>query len=118
MDLAGLAITALATWELVEIWHHSGLTAGLRARAQCWDDWKGELLGCPFCLSVWVAAALVLLAEVPGATWIAPRAALALAGARLANLGNDLAHAHCRTPRADRLGPLNSYSSPEEDSPP
>lgn len=54
-----LAVAALATWHIVEVWHHSSLFAGVRARVELMDTEGAagklrELLSCPFCLSVWV----------------------------------------------------------------
>ncbi len=60
-----LVVAALATWQAVEIWRHSNLMAPLRARAELREDKLGELLGCPFCLSVWVGAAACLAMWVP-----------------------------------------------------
>jgi hypothetical protein len=64
-----LAVAALATWQVVEIWHHSSLFAPLRARAELLEGRLSELLGCPFCLSVWVGTLVgaVVLVPVPAA---------------------------------------------------
>lgn len=173
VTLVELVVAALATWQVVEVWHHSSLLAPLRARGELLEGRAGELLACPFCLTVWVAvgAAVVLLAGNPPArgdagegvlwflqllgSWLGMAVAavlaelglrgrvreavktrvvywltlalaglavwglwrpgwewavygllvllkvalLALAVARLANLGNDLTHGWCRTPR-------------------
>lgn len=119
MTLAELVIFALAVWEAVEVWHHSSLTAGWRGRAEVIEGWRGKVLTCPFCLSVWVALLVLLIVwagEVrlypPSSDWAAALAGLwavffglarwlvyALAVARLANVGNDLCHRRCRTPR-------------------
>jgi hypothetical protein len=113
-----LLIAALACWQAVEIWHHSALFARPRAWADDWkyDRWYAFVLACPFCLAVWVAFFFVL----PPLTWLQPSrfppttilagtswgvivlwqlAVYALAVSRLANLGNDLLHHWCRTPR-------------------
>src|SRR5215471_702475 len=94
-------VLGLATWQAVEIWHHSSLCAGWRSATQLWPweglwGWLRELLNCPWCTSVWVALALT------AAWWYLPEWARlptqALAVSRLANVGNDVAHAYCRTP--------------------
>ncbi len=90
-----LLIAALATWQAVEIWHHSTLFADLRARVEVRGGFLAALLGCPFCTSVWVALAAAALSRVPVAALLVE----ALAVSRLANLGNDVFHAWCRTPR-------------------
>jgi hypothetical protein len=115
MTVADLTVAALATWQAVEVWHHGSLFAGWRAWVEAKDGWLAELTLCPFCFSVWTAAA-VLLALWPdrpeGALdtsagvalgvvlWTAARLFVyALAVSRLANVANDLTHARCRTPR-------------------
>ena len=97
-----LVILTLATWQAVEIWHHSSLFAGWRSATQLWPcagfwGWLRELLNCPWCTSVWVALALT-------AAWLyledwTRLPTYALAVSRLANVANDLTHAHCRSPR-------------------
>jgi hypothetical protein len=102
MTWTELAVAFLATWQIVEIWHHGDIFASWRARIEMWDETPSirQLLRCPFCLSQWVglAASLVLLA---GARehWLLGVPLYGLAAARLANLGNDLTHSWCRTPR-------------------
>ena len=91
-----LVIVSLAVWELIEIWHHGKVCATWRGHVQNWESWLGDLLGCPFCLSPWAALILTALL-VSGAWWLV----VVLAAARLANIGNDLLHAYCRTPRID-----------------
>jgi len=112
-----LLIGALAVWEIVEIWQHSALMAGLRARAELLDGKVGQLLRCGFCLSVWLSFMVVPFVmpthdPVPGDTlsmaWYAIKTAggmvlIAFAVARLANLGNDLTHGWCRTPKANKM---------------
>jgi len=78
LGLTDLAVAALATWQAVEVWRHSSLTAGLRARTELWEGKAGELLRCPFCLSVWVGllavGALAIKPEAPdltAGTWVA-----------------------------------------------
>lgn len=120
---AQLIVAALATWQAVEVWHHSSLFASKRADYEARGGFLADLLGCPYCLSVWVglaAAALLRLGPLdfaaPGSLgWLLVQHAVstslrflelcvwALAVSRLANLGNDLAYPFCRTPRHNRL---------------
>lgn len=126
MTATQLLVAALATWQAVEVWHHSSLFTAARARWEARGGFLGDLLGCPWCLSVWVGAAAALLPaagwwmrvwaeRAPGATpgsaadllcglmWLPGGAAWlfahALAVSRLANLGNDLTRRWCRTPK-------------------
>ena len=95
-----LILFSLSTWEIVEIWHHSALLAGWRERANLWNSFWGDLLRCPFCLAPWVAGISILLVQLPGwIGYIALTVIAAFAVARLSNLGSDLTHAWCRTPR-------------------
>jgi len=104
--LLDVFVAVLATWQIIETWHHSLLFAGLRARVELWDSKWGELLGCPFCLSPWVALLSVSILVLP--SWlqisVCPVILLrliwyAFAVSRLANLCNDIAHNLSRTPR-------------------
>lgn len=117
MSFTELVVAMLATWQLVEIWHHSRIMAPWRARMELREDWIGELLGCPYCLSVWCGwfCGLVLWGAtgdgggtILRALWdwvmLVPRIALSgLAISRAANLGNDLSHAWCRTTRENKF---------------
>ena len=105
--LLDVFVAVLATWQIVEIWHHSLLFAGLRARVELWENKLGELLGCPFCLSPWIALLSVSILVLPSwlqiSTW--PVILLrviwyAFAVSRVANLCNDMAHNLSRTPRS------------------
>jgi hypothetical protein len=93
---------ALAVWQAVEIWHHSRLMAPLRAITEMWTNKLGELLSCPWCLSVWVgfAVAAVILWAGPG--WFGQLSLVFVYGlglSRLANLGNDVFKSSCLTPK-------------------
>lgn len=124
MILLDVFVAVLATWQIVEIWHHSLLFAGLRSRVELWENKLGELLGCPFCLSPWVALLSVIVLLLP--TWlgteewyvIAARVVwYAFAVSRLASLSNDLFHGKSRTPKPfsdilNNLGPFDE--EPEE----
>lgn len=111
MSLCDLFVAALAAWQVVEVWHHGDIFADWRSRVELWRGgvwgWLGGMLGCPWCLSVWVGllvCAELWLASFAGYSWVA-LPAYALAVSRLANLGNDLSHARCRTPRVGRANP-------------
>lgn len=109
-----LIVAALATWQIVEIWHHSLLMAPLRSRTEMWNNKLGELLSCPFCLSVWVALACALGVTV-GRDSGAATVVLAFAVARLANLGNDVFKSYCLTPKVGfDLGEVD-FTLPYED---
>ena len=105
--MTNLILASLATWQIVEIWHHSSIMAGARARVETWSNSIADLLGCPFCLSVWVAlgSTAVLHLDAPAGTiWAALVGLLklpiwAFAVSRVANLGNDLTRKYCRTPK-------------------
>jgi hypothetical protein len=124
MNIVHLLVATIATWQIVEIWHHSYLFEKLRARAESLDNWLGNLLSCPFCLAVWVAAFCVLVFYIVeglvggGHTWTHALGLplYMLAVSRLANLGNDLSHEWCRTPGSSvmeetRYGPM--FDPPE-----
>ena len=99
-----LIVAALATWQIIEIWHHSLLFAPLRARTEMWVNKFGELLSCPFCLSPWIAALCVTvltLAEYGLAGRIGSVIIYAFAVSRLANLGNDFFKQYSLTPKIE-----------------
>lgn len=101
-NLMFIIVAALATWQIVEIWRHSKLMASLRSRTEMWDNFLGELLSCPFCLSVWVSLFCMLGLELSDwglAGYILSLMIYALAVSRLANLGNDVFKQFCLTPR-------------------
>lgn len=96
MGVGDLAALGLACWQAGEIWRHGSLFAGRRAALEARDTAAAALLLCPFCLSPWLGWLLVgLLWTHPWTSWLV----YGLAAARLANVGNDLTHTHCRTPR-------------------
>jgi len=96
-------IAALATWQIVEIWHHSLLMAPLRARTEMWTNKLGELLSCPFCLSIWVALLCVVTLSLAESGLVGRCGSVviyAFAVSRLANLGNNFFKQHSLTPKA------------------
>ena len=112
-----ITIAALATWEIIEIWHHSLLFAPLRSRVELWENKLGELLGCPFCLAPWVGALSVSIlcgAELLGWPIWQPLVLVwySFAVARLANLANDYFKDKCRTPTP--YGDLFNYNEENE----
>lgn len=97
-----VVIAALATWQIIEIWHHSLLFASWRAVTEMWENKLGELLSCPFCLSPWVGlvCTICLYAEEAGLAGLVIGLVIkAFAVARLANLGNDVFKQWSRTPK-------------------
>lgn len=94
-----LVVAIMATWQIIEIWRHASLFASWRAEVETWDGWLGELLTCPFCLSVWVAlivSSITLWYELRDLTLLP---VYAFAVSRGANLANDVFHSVNRTPR-------------------
>jgi hypothetical protein len=101
-----IIIAGLATWQIVEIWHHSLLMSSLRARTEMWDNKLGELLVCPFCLSVWVGWFTLAILEFANSGLAGLVFGLIVKGfavSRLANLGNDVFKQYCRTPSTTDL---------------
>ena len=97
MTLTTFIIAIFAVWEILEIWHHSALFAGLRAYTELCRDGLRTLAGCMFCLAPWVAVIVVVCLANPWGLTRWPVYALAIA--RGANLANDLCHHWTRTPR-------------------
>lgn len=104
--LSTIVVAALATWQLVDVIHHSVIARPIRLWAQAAVDSGGRLalvgkaIQCPYCLSHWVAGACVLALISP----LSPLfrfLALILAAVRLANLANDLVSPYSHPPRAN-----------------
>ncbi len=117
MSMCDLFVAALATWQAVEVWHHAAIFDDWRSRVELWRGgfwgWLGNMLTCPWCLSVWVGLLVCVnlwLASFAGYSWVA-LFMYALAVSRLANLGNDLSHAWRRTPRSDQVIPEGDFNS-------
>jgi hypothetical protein len=109
-----LIISALATWQAIEIWHHSSLFNPLRARLENYQSRVVELLRCPFCLSPWIALLCVLVLDLGAdletgghrlTVLLITAPIYALAASRLANVLNDLTAGFNRTPKFNKLGP-------------
>lgn len=99
-SLVYLLLTALATWQITETIHHGSIFDKPRAYLEASGGFFSDLVGCPFCLSHWVAALVVGLSWDTYSTttsWVI--VLFCFASARLAQLGNDLTHGFCRTPR-------------------
>lgn len=110
-----LTEAALAVWQIINIWHHSSLFSTKRAVVECWDDWRTDLLRCPFCLSPWVALVVVLWMGLvnrligpglPALSFVLLSPIHAMAVSRVANVLHDLMKGRDRTPKANRLGPV------------
>jgi len=114
MSIIHLIVASLAVWEIIEIWRHSSLFASWRARVELWEGglhgWLHELLMCAFCLAPWVAFATCVSLHVP----LLRLLVYAFAVARLANLGNDLTHSFCRTPKFNELDIPDDVSQNED----
>jgi hypothetical protein len=96
--LFAFILVILATWQAVEVWHHSSLFASARAYFEATDSALSHLLACPFCLSLWVGLACSAVSLLPPLPWV--RLLLwPLAASRVANVLNDLLHPLSRTPR-------------------
>jgi hypothetical protein len=121
-----IVVAALAAWQIIEIWHHSTLTASPRSTVETWTGFFGRLLVCPFCLSPWVSAICLLCLALPGitsesesgyrlASLVACGIVKVFAVARLANLGNDVFKQFCLTPKVtdfiDSVGPIQESES-------
>jgi hypothetical protein len=110
-------IAALATWQIVEIWRHSQLTAGSRAAIETRSDMVAGWLSCPFCLSPWVAlfcfAGLTLTQGIWFVGDVFTMVISSLATSRLANLGNDLTYSWNRTPKV--LAGLQAIATEDEE---
>ena len=104
-----LFVAAFAVWEWVEVWHHGSIFATCRARVENWQGFIGQVLRCPFCLSVWAAACACFFIGI--GSWlqiVQDRYWLGLlikapvyigAVARLANTLSDRHRAYDRTPK-------------------
>lgn len=121
-----LIVAALAVWQAINIWHHSSLFSSKRAYVECWDDWRKDLLRCPFCLSPWVAVAMVLwlglvdhliVPRLPVLGLVLDAPIHALAVSRVANVLHDLMKKLDQTPKANKLGvPVTGDHQAEEPS--
>jgi hypothetical protein len=90
-------ILALAASAAVDLWFNGSILAGARARVEASEGLVAELLGCPFCLTHWAAAAVLALFVLPGTYFPAFMwPAYALAAARLGWIVNGLLPARLR----------------------
>ena len=107
--LAQVLLVATAAWQVVEIVRHGSIFARFRERVRFREDFWSDLLACGFCFSVWVAGltdlfvtlavSLSMPSDLKAAfCYAALWPVRTFAASRLANLGNDLTHAWCRTP--------------------
>ncbi len=103
MGLGEFVILGFCVWQVVEIWHHSDIFANMREQISYWKGtrftrWLSELLGCPWCLSVWIGFIVAGL-------WCSEQTVVRVvivgfAVSRLANVLNDLTHPYHLTPNS------------------
>jgi len=74
--ISEIVIVALVTWQAVEIWHHGAIFATGRALTEEAQGLWADLLNCPFCLSLWVGVASVMMFR---GDWLLLSAAVAAA---------------------------------------
>jgi hypothetical protein len=104
--LFSLLLAALATWQIVEIFHHGEIFARYNARIELMIElpqvaalssfWKFvySVLLCPKCLSVWVGGCTFLSVTFIPFAWVI---AGILSTSRLANFFNDWGYSVCRS---------------------
>ena len=99
------AVSALACWQILEIWRHGSIFDRPRAWLEVHEGFFVDLLLCMFCLSNWVgplcvAGVFVVAFGPDNFEWhyLIALPFLGLAVARLANLFNDLSRGFSRTP--------------------
>jgi hypothetical protein len=69
-----LCLAALLTWAVLDVYFYSILTESLRQYGERWQESNGAMryfryvLGCPHCLSHWIAA--VILAVLVGLNYV------------------------------------------------
>lgn len=95
--LLASTLCAIAVWSTVETIHHAEFFAALRSRLEAQGGFLGDAIGCPLCLSRWVAAwaALCGVIVVGPDDWLQAVAGwclLWLVSGQLANFLNDLLH--------------------------
>lgn len=96
-------VVGLATWQICEIWNHGSIFEEWKQKCELLTElWWARLLSCMFCLSNWVAllCGVLALLTLKVSIWFSLPLFM-FAGARLANLGNDLFKDACLTPTAD-----------------
>lgn len=108
MQFLEFTIMALATWQMVETWHHGSIFSHQRAKLELFDGFCARLLTCMFCLSHWVASCVVawcavswVLLRVPGNEWIGylmQTPIISLAVTRASQVGHDYLRAVTRQP--------------------
>jgi hypothetical protein len=54
-NLTNLLVAALATWQIIEVYHHSPLFANARARDELSEGYWARVRKCPWCWSFWVS---------------------------------------------------------------
>jgi len=99
-------IGGLAVWQSVETIHHGVIFRCLREAARRNKELRGELswgaaVLCPFCLSHWISALIVVLLGLSLLSPVFLLIPLWLAVTRVANVLNDVFHPYTRTPKEE-----------------
>lgn len=102
--LIAAVIVTLANCSVIEAARHGEIFARFRAWLEVKEGFFPSLLLCPFCLSYWTPAVLLLLLlwrDLHGYQFLA-LIPLSFAVTRMSNLLNDVLHDKCRTPRVEK----------------
>ena len=67
-----LVMCVLATWRLAHLLalEDGPFAAVVRLRVRVGDGWLGQLMDCPYCLSLWIAAPLALMLADSPLGWV------------------------------------------------
>jgi hypothetical protein len=105
MILIYLVVVTLATWQTVEILHHSKIGTFWRVLGKFMFllpkpfSWIGYGMTCPFCYSNWIGIMYCLIVARPTTLMNGVIAVIAgIGAARLANFLNDYFKSCCNTP--------------------
>jgi len=102
-------VAALSAWALTEVIRHGSIFERQRAWLEARGGPIAEWIGCAFCFSHWAAlltsAGTLFVWEDVLWEWttLVKLLLVWLCAVRLANLGNDLTHKWCRTPREEEI---------------
>ena len=103
-----IVISFLAAWALTETARHGTILERPRAWLEARGGLIAEWISCGFCFSHWAAflssgASLYVFEEFWDSKTIIKLLLVWLCSIRLSNLGNDLTHCWCRTPRMEEI---------------